>query len=152
THDHAAGVHLPQLQVPVAACASIHRSGLGGGPHARRGGGRIVQSGPTARSCPQAEGSQVNVPSPGTAIDTKGPAHDMTSTASSSSQVAAGPGAAAKVGCAVEAVDLNIYYGTFLAVAGVSMTIEPNSVTAFIGPSGCGKSTFLRSLNRMHEV
>jgi phosphate transport system ATP-binding protein len=32
------------------------------------------------------------------------------------------------------------------------MTIEPQSVTAFIGPSGCGKSTFLRTLNRMHEV
>ena len=32
------------------------------------------------------------------------------------------------------------------------MTIEPQSITAFIGPSGCGKSTFLRTLNRMHEV
>ncbi|MEG0214493.1 MAG: phosphate ABC transporter ATP-binding protein PstB, partial [Glutamicibacter sp.] len=35
---------------------------------------------------------------------------------------------------------------------GVSINIEPKSVTAFIGPSGCGKSTFLRTLNRMHEV
>ncbi len=48
--------------------------------------------------------------------------------------------------------DLDIYYGDFLAVQGVSMTIEARSVTALIGPSGCGKSTFLRSLNRMHEV
>jgi phosphate transport system ATP-binding protein len=48
--------------------------------------------------------------------------------------------------------DLNIYYGDFLAVEGVSMTIPARSVTALIGPSGCGKSTFLRSLNRMHEV
>ena len=48
--------------------------------------------------------------------------------------------------------DLNVYYNTFLAVEGVSLTIEPRSVTAFIGPSGCGKSTFLRTLNRMHEV
>jgi phosphate transport system ATP-binding protein len=48
--------------------------------------------------------------------------------------------------------DLNVYYGTFLAVEGVTLTIEPRSVTAFIGPSGCGKSTFLRTLNRMHEV
>ena len=32
------------------------------------------------------------------------------------------------------------------------MTIEPNSVTAFIGPSGCGKSTFLRIFNRMNEL
>jgi phosphate transport system ATP-binding protein len=48
--------------------------------------------------------------------------------------------------------DLNIYYGSFLAVRDVNMVIEPRSVTALIGPSGCGKSTFLRSLNRMHEV
>jgi phosphate transport system ATP-binding protein len=52
----------------------------------------------------------------------------------------------------IDVSDLNIYYGDFLAVEGVSMAIEPRSVTAFIGPSGCGKSTFLRSLNRMHEV
>jgi len=48
--------------------------------------------------------------------------------------------------------DLNVYYGGFRAVEGVSLTIEPRTVTAFIGPSGCGKSTFLRTLNRMHEV
>ncbi len=52
----------------------------------------------------------------------------------------------------VEVSDLNIYYGDFLAVEGVNVTIKATSVTAFIGPSGCGKSTFLRSLNRMHEV
>src|SRR6266568_2005125 len=47
---------------------------------------------------------------------------------------------------------MNAYYGGFLAVEDVSMTIEPRSVTAFIGPSGCGKSTVLRTLKRMHEV
>lgn len=52
----------------------------------------------------------------------------------------------------IEVNDLNVYYSNFLAVEGVSMNIEPRSVTAFIGPSGCGKSTFLRTLNRMHEV
>jgi len=52
----------------------------------------------------------------------------------------------------IEVNGLNVYYGNFLAVEGVSMNIEPRSVTAFIGPSGCGKSTFLRTLNRMHEV
>ena len=52
----------------------------------------------------------------------------------------------------IDVKDLNIYYREFLAVADVSVNIEPNSVTAFIGPSGCGKSTFLRTLNRMHEV
>jgi phosphate transport system ATP-binding protein len=52
----------------------------------------------------------------------------------------------------IDVKDLNIYYGDFLAVQDVSMTIDPKSVTAFIGPSGCGKTTFLRTLNRMHEV
>jgi phosphate transport system ATP-binding protein len=52
----------------------------------------------------------------------------------------------------IDISDLDIYYGDFLAVEGVSLTIPARSVTAFIGPSGCGKSTFLRSLNRMHEV
>src|SRR5919197_2707119 len=48
--------------------------------------------------------------------------------------------------------DLNIYYGSFHAVADVELSVPPRSVTAFIGPSGCGKTTFLRTLNRMHEV
>ncbi|WP_395152617.1 phosphate ABC transporter ATP-binding protein PstB [Ilumatobacter sp.] len=52
----------------------------------------------------------------------------------------------------IDVTDLNIYYGAFKAVEDVSMTINPQSITALIGPSGCGKSTFLRSLNRMHEV
>jgi phosphate transport system ATP-binding protein len=52
----------------------------------------------------------------------------------------------------IDVSGLNVYYGDFLAVADVSMTVEPRSVTAFIGPSGCGKSTLLRTLNRMHEV
>ncbi|WP_225755128.1 phosphate ABC transporter ATP-binding protein PstB [Actinotalea sp. Marseille-Q4924] len=52
----------------------------------------------------------------------------------------------------IDVKDLDVYYGTFRAVADVSMMIEPRSVTALIGPSGCGKSTFLRTLNRMHEV
>ena len=52
----------------------------------------------------------------------------------------------------IDVSDVNIYYGDFLAVEGVNMSIRAGAVTAFIGPSGCGKSTFLRSLNRMHEV
>uniref|UniRef100_UPI0037510EAC phosphate ABC transporter ATP-binding protein n=1 Tax=Cypionkella sp. TaxID=2811411 RepID=UPI0037510EAC len=52
----------------------------------------------------------------------------------------------------IEINDLNVYYGNFLAVEGVSMVMEPRTVTAFIGPSGCGKSTLIRTLNRMHEV
>ena len=52
----------------------------------------------------------------------------------------------------IDVSDLNVYYGAFRAVEGVTLTVEPRSITAFIGPSGCGKSTVLRTLNRMHEV
>ncbi|MBD7917317.1 phosphate ABC transporter ATP-binding protein [Cellulomonas sp. Sa3CUA2] len=52
----------------------------------------------------------------------------------------------------IDVSDLDVYYGDFLAVQGVNMTIEARQATALIGPSGCGKSTFLRTLNRMHEV
>ncbi|MEA2698372.1 MAG: phosphate transport system ATP-binding protein [Myxococcales bacterium] len=48
--------------------------------------------------------------------------------------------------------DLEVFYGTFRAVRGVTMKIFKNEITAFIGPSGCGKTTVLRSFNRMHDV
>jgi phosphate transport system ATP-binding protein len=52
----------------------------------------------------------------------------------------------------IEAKNVDLFYGSFHAVEDVTMTIEPNKVTALIGSSGCGKTTFLRSLNRMHEL
>jgi phosphate transport system ATP-binding protein len=52
----------------------------------------------------------------------------------------------------IDVKDLNLFYGKFHAVDGVTLSVPPRNVTAFIGPSGCGKSTVLRSLNRMHEV
>jgi phosphate transport system ATP-binding protein len=52
----------------------------------------------------------------------------------------------------IETKNVDIYYGKFLAVSNVSLTVNPRSITAFIGPSGCGKSTVLRTLNRLHEV
>ncbi|SNY04883.1 phosphate ABC transporter ATP-binding protein PstB [Paractinoplanes atraurantiacus] len=52
----------------------------------------------------------------------------------------------------IEASNVSSYYGNFKAIDGISMTVEPKTITALIGPSGCGKSTFLRSINRMHEV
>src|SRR3954469_8066414 len=52
----------------------------------------------------------------------------------------------------LETRGVDLFYGDFQAVEDVSMTIEPNRVTALIGSSGCGKTTFLRSLNRMHEL
>lgn len=52
----------------------------------------------------------------------------------------------------LKAENLDIYYGDFLAVKGVSMEIPKNRVTAFIGPSGCGKSTLLRCFNRLNDL
>ncbi|MEJ7892391.1 MAG: phosphate ABC transporter ATP-binding protein PstB [Solirubrobacteraceae bacterium] len=62
------------------------------------------------------------------------------------------PSAGETDGKSLEATALNLYYGDFLAVKDVNVTIRRNRVTALIGSSGCGKSTFLRSLNRMHEL
>jgi phosphate transport system ATP-binding protein len=51
-----------------------------------------------------------------------------------------------------EAKNVNVWYDGFHALKDISMTFEPNSVTALIGPSGCGKSTFLRLFNRMNDL
>ncbi|MEQ9001192.1 MAG: phosphate ABC transporter ATP-binding protein PstB [Coleofasciculus sp. B1-GNL1-01] len=48
--------------------------------------------------------------------------------------------------------NLDIYYGKFLAVKGVSMEIPKNRITALIGPSGCGKSTLIRCFNRLNDL
>jgi len=53
---------------------------------------------------------------------------------------------------ALQANNLNLYYGDFQAVKDVNLSIERQKVTAIIGPSGCGKSTVLRSFNRMNEL
>ena len=46
---------------------------------------------------------------------------------------------------------VSVSYGKETAIAGVSMHIPSQAVTALIGPSGCGKSTLLRCLNRMND-
>lgn len=52
----------------------------------------------------------------------------------------------------LEARDLHFWYGTTHALKGITLSMKPNLVTAFIGPSGCGKSTLLRCFNRMNEL
>jgi phosphate transport system ATP-binding protein len=52
----------------------------------------------------------------------------------------------------IRAENFDLFYGTFQALKGISMSIPQNRVTAIIGPSGCGKSTFLRSINRMNDL
>ena len=48
--------------------------------------------------------------------------------------------------------DLAVSYAGNVALAGVSMHVYKNTVTAFIGPSGCGKSTFIRCFDRMNDL
>lgn len=53
---------------------------------------------------------------------------------------------------ALRAENVNVYYGSTLAVRDVSLDIPKNRIVAFIGPSGCGKSTILRCFNRMNDL
>ncbi len=48
--------------------------------------------------------------------------------------------------------NLNVHYGSALAVRDVSLDMARFEITALIGPSGCGKSTVLRCLNRMNDL
>jgi len=48
--------------------------------------------------------------------------------------------------------DVSAFYGAKRALAGISLKLPVNRVTALIGPSGCGKSTLLRCLNRMNDL
>ena len=52
----------------------------------------------------------------------------------------------------IETHNLNLYYGDFLALKNVNITIPHRNITAIIGPSGCGKSTLLRCFNRMNDL
>ena len=47
---------------------------------------------------------------------------------------------------------LDLFYGNFRALKGVTLGIAEREITALIGPSGCGKSTLLRTLNRMNDL
>jgi phosphate transport system ATP-binding protein len=52
---------------------------------------------------------------------------------------------------ALQASDINAWFGAKQILKNVSMAAKARSVTAIIGPSGSGKSTLIRCLNRMHE-
>jgi phosphate transport system ATP-binding protein len=52
----------------------------------------------------------------------------------------------------VEADNFSFWYGEKQALHGITLSMQPRTVTALVGPSGCGKSTFLRSINRMNAL
>ncbi|HET9959770.1 MAG TPA: phosphate ABC transporter ATP-binding protein [Polyangiaceae bacterium] len=47
--------------------------------------------------------------------------------------------------------DLNLWYGDFQALKGITIDIARGQITSLIGPSGCGKTTLLRCFNRVNE-
>ncbi len=51
----------------------------------------------------------------------------------------------------IEAIDVHKHYGSFHALKGVNMSVQPGEVVVIIGPSGSGKSTFIRTINRLEE-
>ncbi len=51
----------------------------------------------------------------------------------------------------LQTLDLNLWYGDFQALKGISVKIKQGIITGLIGPSGCGKTTLLRSFNRINE-
>jgi len=52
----------------------------------------------------------------------------------------------------IDAQGVKVFYGNFMALQPVDMSIPARKIIAFIGPSGCGKSTFLRCFNRMNDL
>jgi phosphate transport system ATP-binding protein len=60
--------------------------------------------------------------------------------------------AAAKLDIAIQSNNLRVFYGDFMAVRDINLSIERRKITALIGPSGCGKSTVLRAFNRMNDL
>ncbi|MBI4304353.1 MAG: phosphate ABC transporter ATP-binding protein [Chloroflexi bacterium] len=58
----------------------------------------------------------------------------------------------AKTVASLEAKKLELWYGKFQALRGISMEVPRNQITAIIGPSGCGKSSLLRCFNRMNDL
>jgi len=55
-------------------------------------------------------------------------------------------------GTALEAKNLELWYGGFQALRDVSLAVPQKRITAIIGSSGCGKSSLLRCFNRMNDL
>jgi phosphate transport system ATP-binding protein len=54
-------------------------------------------------------------------------------------------------GPAIQTAGLNLWYGDFQALRGVTIELKHGIITSLIGPSGCGKTTLLRCFNRVNE-
>jgi phosphate transport system ATP-binding protein len=47
--------------------------------------------------------------------------------------------------------NVELWYGDFQALKGITADIKHGQITSLIGPSGCGKTTLLRCFNRVNE-
>ncbi|MBF0489230.1 MAG: phosphate ABC transporter ATP-binding protein [Candidatus Omnitrophica bacterium] len=52
----------------------------------------------------------------------------------------------------VQALDLNVRYGTHEVLKALSLEVYGNEILSIIGPSNSGKTTFLRCLNRFNDM
>src|SRR4051812_14851653 len=71
--------------------------------------------------------------------------------ASASSRPSAGPQNGGREGV-LEALAVVKHYGGVQALKGVTLRVEPNSVTGLIGPNGSGKTTLLNCLSGISRV
>ena len=46
---------------------------------------------------------------------------------------------------------VEVWFGDFQALAGITTTVSEGEVVVIFGPSGSGKSTFIRTINRLQE-
>ena len=46
---------------------------------------------------------------------------------------------------------VEVWFGAFQALAGITTTVHEGEVVVILGPSGSGKSTFIRTINRLQE-
>ncbi len=48
--------------------------------------------------------------------------------------------------------ELVVKYGSFVAVDGISFTVEPGEIYGLLGPNGAGKTSTLKSVNRAFKA